>query len=330
VGAPLYFEGFRTALARAAEGLIRPGDPASEAAITAAEKALARRLPEAYAAFLRSFDGADLFHETVVVCGVGRGAARSLVGANEPPAPPLLAPGELVIAEAASGDRYALSEQGQVVQLRPGSDERWLAGSSFPRWLDALTAREQLLYDSEGEFRMEAFEPDGEELTPPFALRQAERAVRKDPDAALYHHDLGVAQRRLGRLDQARKSFEKAATLDPANPWPWFDRGRMELALDDPAAAIESFREAAAATPGPEGARFLAWAARAARDASREDEAEAARKEALTRDPNLATSLQKAAEAAALEEAEARLEAEHLAEALSPPKKRLPLAKPKK
>jgi len=325
VSAPLYFEGFRTAVARMAEGLIRPGEPATPAEIAAAERALHRRLPPAYAAFLASFDGADLFHESLLLCGVGPGAARGLVEANRPPAPSLLEPGELVIAEAASGDRYALGagEDPPVVHLRAGSDERWRCGSSFSRWLDAVLAREQLLYDSEGEFRLEAFEADGEELTAPFALRQAERALRKDPDSAESHHDLGVAHRRMGKLDRALASFTRAAELDPANPWPSFDRARTELALEEAEAAAASFRRTAELVPGAEGARFLAWSARAFRAAGREDQAALARQEALARDPELAGALRHAVEAA--EEPEARAEAESLADALEPPKKRLPV-----
>jgi tetratricopeptide (TPR) repeat protein len=327
VSAPLYFEGFRTAVARMADGLIRPGEPASPAQIAAAEKALGRRLPSAYAAFLKSFDGADLFNESLLLCGVGPDAACSLVEANRPPAPPLLEPGELVIAEAASGDRYALGagDDPAVVHLRAGSDERWLSGSSFSRWLDVVLAREQLLYDSEGEFRQEAFEEDGEELTAPFALRQAERALRKDPGSAESHHDLGIARRRMGKLEGALQAFTRATELDPTNPWPWFDRARTELARED-AAAVDSFRQAATLVPGPEGARFLAWAARAGRDLGRAADAEESRQQALARDPDLPTSLRRAAEAAeAAEDPDARAEAEALAEAMEPPKKRLPI-----
>jgi hypothetical protein len=327
VSAPPYFEGFRTAVARTADGLIRPGGPAREADLAAAEKQLGRRLPAAYADFLRSFDGVDLFNEWLVLGGVGRDAWRTLVDANQPPLPPLLAPGELIVGEAANGDRYALGagDDPAVVHLRLGSDERWQAGSSFTAWLEAIIAREQILYDSEGEFRLEAFEPDGEELTAAFALRQAERALKKDPQSAETHHDLGVVYRRLGKLDRARSAFARAAELDPANPWPWFDRGRTELALEE-AEAASSFRRAAAAQPGPEGARFLAWAARAARQAGREDEAQAAQTEARARDPELPAALRRAAEAAAAEEDQAaRIEAEALAEALEPPKRRLPV-----
>jgi tetratricopeptide (TPR) repeat protein len=318
----LFFDGFRSYAARAPAGLVRPGPPAPPAAIAAAEAALGRRLPAAYAAFLRSFDGAELFHEAIVVCGVGPQAARSLVDANGDGGP-------LVFAETAAGDRYLLGDDqdqpGPVFHVSADAEERWLAGSSFPRWLDALIAREALLYDPEGEFVLEAFEPDGEELTPVFALRQAERALRKDPDAAETHHALGVALRRAGKPARAREHFARAADLDPSNPWAWFDRGRAELAEAAPAEALASFRHAAAALPGPEGARFLVWAARAAQHAARPDDAAAARAEAQARDPGIKPALERAV-AAAQEEGdnEAREDAEALVEALVP-RKRLPV-----
>jgi hypothetical protein len=321
----LYFEGFRSALADAPAGLLRAGPPADPAAIAAAEQVLGRPLPHAYDAFLRSFDGADMFHESLVVYGVGPRTFRGLVPGNEAPGP-LLHPGELVIAEGAGGDRLALSaeDEARVFRLRAGSEERWLAGSSFPRWLEAAIAREAILYDHEGEFRLEAFEEDGEELTPTFALRQAERALKKDPGSAESHHDLGVASRRLGRLDRAREAFAEAATLDPENPWPAFDHGRTALALDSFVEAAEAFRRAAAAAPGAEGARFVAWAARAARQAGDLAAAEALRREAEARDPALPSSLRRAFEAAADDEA-ARVEAEALLSVFEPSRRRLPL-----
>jgi hypothetical protein len=126
MAAPLFFEGFRTALGSTADGLIRPGQPATDAELAAAARALGRpALPDDYATFLRSFDGADLFHEALVLCGVGGGCFRTLVDANLP-APPLLAEGELVIAEAINGDRYAR----QAPASPPGSTPSWPANRS--------------------------------------------------------------------------------------------------------------------------------------------------------------------------------------------------------
>jgi tetratricopeptide (TPR) repeat protein len=317
----LFFEGFRTAAARLAEGLVRPGPPAEATQIAAAEAELARRLPAPYVAFLQSFDGAELFNDGLVIFGVSGDAARSLVESNSDGQP-------LAFAEGASGDRYLFGEGSDppVFHLRPDG-ERWHAGSTFPRWLDAYLAREALLYDKEGEFLLEAFEEDGQELTPTFALRQAERALRKDPDAAETHHDLAVALRRLGRPSSALPHFVRATELDPENPWPWFDRGRLELDEGDPASAARSFRRSAELTPGTDGGRLFAWAARAAEEAGLSAEAQAARADAEERDPNVRGALERAAAAAEAEQDEdAAREATRLLETFTAPKRRLPLA----
>ena len=54
---------------------------------------------------------------------------------------------------------------------------------------------------------------------------------------------------------------------------------------------MASFRHAAEATAGPEGARFLAWAARAALDAGLPADVARARQEALARDPGIAADI---------------------------------------
>lgn len=324
------------ALASAPEGLLRPGPPASDADIAADSARLTRALPRSYVAFLRSFDGADLFHETIVLGGVGAHAyrrlselARSAINAGG------LVAGDLVFADSVTGDRF-LFPQGdtddRVIRVRAGSDERWLAGSTFPRWLDASLARELLLYGPDGEFVLEAFEADGEELTPAFAIRQAERALRKDPGSAESHHDLGVAYRRLGRLDRAREAFSNAAALDPANPLPWFDLGRADLITGRLREAVTSFRRAADALPSVDGARMFAWAARAAFEAGDPRQTDEARHLAETRNPAIRADLQRSLEAARDEEdPEAATEAEALLIALDPGtevKHRLPLASP--
>jgi tetratricopeptide (TPR) repeat protein len=325
----LYYEKFRAAAARLPAGLIRPGAAADPAAVAAAKAALGVQLPEAYASFLRSFDGADLFHESVVIAGVGPRASRRLADLN-----PDAAAGGLVFAETAAGDRFLFSPAGEVIRVREGSDERMLAGSDFARWLDATVAREQLLYGPDGEFAPDAFEPDGEEVAPRTALRQAERALRCDPGSAEACFDRGVALRRLGRDDDAMAAFARAAELDPSSPWPRFDLARTALARD-PRRAAAAFREAAEREPGPAGARLLAWAARAARAAGDAAAAQSARDEALRRQPALAADLRRAVEAAVADgDQDAAEEAQRLVAAIAgdgdgaPPtvRLRLPLA----
>jgi hypothetical protein len=301
----LFFDGLRTAAGTLPAGLIRLGPPADPAAVAAAETAIGHPLPHAYVEFLRSFNGADLFHESLLVCGVGGTAALDLVEANKLPHDTDGHKEELVVAESTTGDLFTVEleapethDEPRVFRVRPDADERWLAGSSFPRWLEAAIAHHALIYDKDGEFLSEAFEPEGEELVPTFALRQAERALRKDAGSALYQHELGMALRRLGRLPAAREAFAQAAAADPTNPWPWFDLGRCDHQLSRHAEAAAAFECAAEAASGPEGARFSAWAARAFHLAGERQTAERLRKAALERSPNLIEQLKAAATAA--------------------------------
>jgi tetratricopeptide (TPR) repeat protein len=321
----VFFERFREAVARLPAGLLRPWPAADGQEIEAAARGLGRPLPDDYASFLRSFDGADLFHESVVIAGVGAQSPLRLSDLNpHSPAP------ELAFAETVAGDRFVFAERmGAVYRVRAGSEERVLAGSDFTRWLDATVAREQILYGADGEFAPEVFEDDGEEIQPRIALRQAERALRVDAGSAEAHCDRGVALRRLGRLDDAADAFARAAELDAGNPWPWFDLGRAALE-HDPKRAADAFRRAAEAEAGPSGARMLAWAAHAAAAANDDGAAAEARAAALARQPGLLEDLRRAV-ATAVEEQdpEAAQQAALLVEAIAPtaPVRRLPLAK---
>ena len=64
-------------MGRLPAGLIRVVPPAADADIAGAEGALGHAMPAAYASFLRSFDGADLFHESLLIAGVGPQAPRA-------------------------------------------------------------------------------------------------------------------------------------------------------------------------------------------------------------------------------------------------------------
>jgi tetratricopeptide (TPR) repeat protein len=318
----LFFEVFREAAARLPAGLVRPGPAGDAGAIAAAQRALGVALPDEYASFLRSFDGADLFHESVVVAGVGPGAPLSLLDLN-----PHGADVELAFAETLAGDRFVFSAratspqaaggQPAVIRVRAGSEERVLAGAGFSSWLEATLAREQILYGPDGEFAPEVFEPDGEEIVPKVALRQAERALRRDPGSAEAHHDRGVALQRLDRVTDAAEAFQQAGLLDPGNPWPWFDLGRIVLD-QDPRRALAAFRRAADAESGAP-ARMLAWATHAARIAGDDAAAGASRAEALARQPGLLEDLGRALAAAVDDQdPEAAIQAGWLVAAMDP------------
>ncbi|HTB60289.1 MAG TPA: tetratricopeptide repeat protein [Polyangia bacterium] len=309
----IFFDHFRGALARLPAGLIRVMPPASGDELAGAAAAVGRALPDVYTAFLQSFDGADLFHETVLIAGLGPTAALRLTELPQDRAD------ELVFAVGAAGERYALDGEGRVVRTDAGADERALAGSSFARWLDATVAREQVLYGPDGEYAPDVFDPSGEEVTPLVALRQAERALKQDPGAAGAAHARGLALRRLGRGAAAVQAFTEATALDPENPWPWFDLGRAALDDGQNARAVEAFARAAELDAGPEGGRLLAWAARAARAAGAGAEADRLRAAALGRDAGLVESLRRAVDAAAADQdLEAEAEAAALLAAIAP------------
>jgi tetratricopeptide (TPR) repeat protein len=307
----LFFDRFRGALARLPAGLIRVMPPAASADLERAAAARGGALPEAYASFLRSFDGADLFHEAVLLAGVGPAAPVALL--DLPPD----RPGELVFAIAADGDRYALDGEGRVRRYGAGADERALAGSSFAAWLDATVAREQLLYGPDGEYAPEAFDPSGEEIAPLVALRQAERALKVDPGAADAEHARGLALSRLGRLEKAVEALTAATALDPENPWPWFDLGRAALEGGRGTEAASAFERAAACETAAAAGRLLAWASRAALAAGERERASTLRARALIQDGGLPEALRRALDAAAAEEdLEAYAEAAALLEAI--------------
>jgi tetratricopeptide (TPR) repeat protein len=308
-GDAAFFDRFRSAIARLPAGLIRTRPPAAPEDIARVEAALGRELPAAYASFLRSFDGADLFHESVLIAGVGTEAPRRLDALDQD------RPDELVFAEAISGDRFALDTSGRVLRHDPDAEERALAGSSFDRWLDATVAREQILFGPDGEYAPDVFDPSAQEIAPAIALRRAERALKVDPGAADSEHARGLALARLGRRAAALDAFRAAAELDAGNPWPLFDLGRTALALGRPAVALPALRSAAgAASEAPTAARLLAWAVRAA-VAAGDAAATALRAEALAKDPHLVEGLTRAAADA---DDDAREEALALLEAVAP------------
>jgi tetratricopeptide (TPR) repeat protein len=315
----VFFNRFREAVARLPDGLVRPSPPAPAEALAAAQRAFGASMPRAFAAFLQSFDGADLFHEAIVIAGVGPQAPRALDELNDGGGD------ELVFAEAVAGDRFAFDARGRVIRLRADSeDDRVLAGTSFEPWLDATVARERVLYGPDGEFAPDVFDEDGEEIAPVVVVRQMERALKVDPGSAEAEHERGVALRRLGKTARAIEAFANATALDPDAPWVWFDLGRTALEAApvaglDPARALDAFQRAAALEDGPAAARLQAWAARAAVAAGDERAAASARAAALSLEPALLDSLLRA-EAEAKHEGDdpARAESEALRLALAP------------
>jgi len=312
-------------------GLNRVGAPCKSVDLQAVERELKLRLPGSFKQFLQSWNGASLFHDSLSIFCVARGPVRAvsalsftLDGAKKR---------GIQIAESWSGEPYCiLEDDGPIYHLRGGDDgdasEVWLSGSSFPNWLDAIVAHEAVLFDATGEYVEQAFAADGEEVAPRFALKQAERAVRLDPGSTEFQHELALARRRLGRRDEAERAFGEAIALQPSNPWPVFDRGRLRLDEGDDRGAAEDFETAAGNVTGATGARFWMFAARA--HANLEDEAARSKAAAMALqcEPGLRDGLERAsAQSLEDEDTEAHAEQSALLQAFTPvvSRKRLPV-----
>src|SRR3954447_25905141 len=60
---------------------------------------------------------------------------------------------------------------------------------------------------------------------PADAVLRIRRAVKRRPDSAVYHCNLGVALQAVGQVTHARASLERAAALDPRNVDALFNLG---------------------------------------------------------------------------------------------------------
>lgn len=91
--------------------------------------------------------------------------------------------------------------------------------------------------------RMERVEQRVEEAADDFA-----KAIRADPNFVRAYEELGQAQETLGRLDEARKTYETGAAVNRrlGIPWEWspLDLGILLLQASDYAGAEKLFREA--------------------------------------------------------------------------------------
>ena len=136
-----FFESLRTAVGRFAAGVHELGAPSDERALNAAEKRLGISFPTSHREFLRSFDGANLFHESLRLFAA---AEITVARGNEERF--------LRVGETPDGALYLRSDGGLYL-VDEESPDPILSGSSTEAWLDATLAREALLVDRDGEYR---------------------------------------------------------------------------------------------------------------------------------------------------------------------------------
>jgi hypothetical protein len=117
-----------------------------------------------------------------------------------------------------------------------------------------------VLFDEEGEYQAELFGADGE-LTRAAERRMLRRHLDLDPDAPLARFRLAQSLRRADELRAAAGELGQLLRRAPDFAWGHHELGRARLGLGDAAAAARAFVDAAdrAADPGL-AAYFLAWA----------------------------------------------------------------------
>lgn len=229
-----------SALDQYAEGVHQLGDPAS---------ALDADLPAGLAAVYREFDGADLFHEALILY----------------PTPSWKRDGEHVLVGEMGGDALWVElASGAVWRVEEDTGEWLCEGTRFDRWLWGWVEAEAVLYDREGEFRAGVIGPHGD-LNAGTAIEHERRLLRRDRSAASPRWRLARALARAGNIEAARGELEQVVHEHPRFGWAWYDLARLSEALGELAGAREEALAAADADPHYEHAGFfLGWAARLA------------------------------------------------------------------
>ena len=245
-----FFDRFRVELGKYEEGVHDVGEPVDDKRIAA------RVLPPGLGDFYRSWDGARLFADTIVIA--------PLDGAR--PVDPGTGGGGLFLGEWPEGT-LEIAADGRV-RSRGEDGAAIVVGSTLEKLLAALMAREGMLVERDGEFK-DVFDEEG--IDERVRDKQTRAALKIDPDAAAWH--LEAAERAFADGDDAaaEAALARAVALDEGAGEAWALLGALQRRSGRLGAAAASWARAAAATPaGPVRAERAAEAARAAREAGDE------------------------------------------------------------
>src|SRR5512142_2695727 len=157
-----FFDRFRVELAKYEEGVHDVGAPVDD------ERLAARRLPPGLADFYRSWGGARLFADTIVIAPLD--GARPIDG------------GSVFVGEWPDGT-LELGADGRV-RSRGEDGAAIVVGSTLEKCRAALMAREGLLGERDGEFK-DVFDEEG--IDERVRDKQTRAALKIDPDAAAWH-----------------------------------------------------------------------------------------------------------------------------------------------
>ncbi len=233
----------------APDGLHMAGDPAEPDALAAS------KLPAAARLLWSRWDGLDLAH--------GELRLYSLAEIATAQDDERLREGDVVIGER-GGDLLVLAgdphAEGADVVLVEEDGERLPHSSTVDLMVLASLGEAAALFDEEGEYQADLFGADGE-LTRAAERRLLRRHLDLDPDAPLARFRLAQALRRSGEWRAASGELNQLLRRAPEFAWGHHELGRARLGLGDATGATKAFVAASehAAEQGL-AAYFLAWA----------------------------------------------------------------------
>ncbi len=206
-------------------------------------------LPEGVEVICREFNGAELFHESLIVLAGG-----AVERADD---------GRFLVAES-GGDDIFVDGSGAVWRFDRDMEEALPEGTRFDRWLAGAIDAETVLYDNEGEFHDDVFDEEGE-LTAQAAAERSRRQLKRDPKAVAPRWRLARALVDAGDVVAARRTLEEVVSSYEDFPWAWFDLSRISEGLGEFELASDEAEQAATVRQDYDYAVFfLAHAARLA------------------------------------------------------------------
>lgn len=276
------------------EGVHRLGGPALM---------LDAALPEAVEAICREFNGAELFHESVVLFPGGSIRKED---------------GRFVVGEC-GGDDISVDASGSVWRYDRDMEEALPEGTRFDRWLAGAVDAESVLYDKDGEFLEDIFDEEGE-LSAGAEVERSRRQLKRDPKAVAPRWRLARALMDGGDTAAARTSLEEVVSAHSDFPWAWYDLARISEEVGEAQIASEEAEQAANVRAGSEySSFFLAQAARLAQVAGQDERCKELATAVLKVDPELPRRhVEAARERMAADDAEAARELLILAKVVSP------------